>query len=177
MNYQENYLKSAIFEFQRYKMLGDKCFTQLAEKDIYWTYNEASNSIAVIVKHLVGNMHSRWTNFFEEDGEKSWRNREAEFENHYTSKNEMISAWNDGWQSLFKALESITSENFENTILIRNESHTIFEAVNRQLAHYANHVGQIILIGKMLKGNEWVSLSIEKGKSEDFNLKKFKNKS
>jgi len=173
MNYQENYIKSATFEFERYKTLGDKTFAQLDEKDIYCTLTETDNSIAIIVKHMVGNMLSRWTNFLTEDGEKLWRNREYEFQDAYQSKKEMTQAWENGWQCLFNALKSINSENFDSEIKIRNEAHTIFEAVNRQLAHYANHVGQIVLLGKMMKGKEWVSLSISKGASEAFNKEKF----
>lgn len=173
MTYQENYISSAIYEFKRYKMLGDQGFAQLDENHIFWQYNEASNSIAIIVKHMVGNMLSRWTNFLAEDGEKSWRIREGEFTNTYTSKIEMISAWEIGWQCLFDALDLISIENFDTPIKIRNEPHTIMEAVNRQLAHYANHVGQIIFIGKMVKGDEWISSSIPKGKSVDFNKEKF----
>ncbi|MEP3208701.1 MAG: DUF1572 family protein [Maribacter sp.] len=172
MNYQENYIKSAVYEFQRYKTLGDKTFDQLEENDIHWVNNAYDNSMAIIVKHMVGNMFSRWTNFFTEDGEKIWRNRETEFENPYTTKAEMIRAWQKGWQCLFEALESIDSNNFNSKIKIRNESHTVFEAVNRQLAHYANHVGQIVYIGKMIRGKEWVSLSIPKGDSAAFNQKK-----
>lgn len=172
MNYQENYIKSAVYEFQRYKTLGDKTFDQLEENDIHWVNNAYDNSMAIIVKHMVGNMFSRWTNFFTEDGEKIWRNRETEFENPYTTKAEMIRAWQKGWQCLFEALESIDSNNFNSKIKIRNESHTVFEAVNRQLAHYANHVGQIVYIGKMIRGKEWVSLSIPKGDSTAFNQKK-----
>ena len=174
MNFPENYLKSANFEFHRYKSLGDKTFAQLDEDDILWKYSESDNCIAQIVKHLVGNMLSRWTNFLSEDGEKPWRHRETEFQVPYTSKNEMLSAWEKGWQCLFDALESVNSENFGTIIKIRNEPHTILEATNRQLAHYANHVGQIIFLGKMIKGDDWVSLSIPKGGSEKFNAEKFK---
>lgn len=173
MSYQEDYIKSALFEFQRYKTLGDKTFDQLGEEDVHWVKSEYDNSMAIIVKHMVGNMLSRWTNFLTEDGEKIWRNRETEFENPYATRAEMIQAWEKGWQCLFKALESINSNNFDSEIKIRNEAHTVFEAVNRQLAHYANHVGQIVYIGKMIKGNEWVSLSVPKGKSAEFNREKF----
>lgn len=173
MGYQENYIKSVLFEFKRYKTLGDKTFAQVNEKDIHWVNSAYDNSIAIVVKHIVGNMFSRWTNFLTEDGEKTWRNRESEFNEAYGSKSEMIQAWEKGWQCLFDALESITSDNFDSEIKIRNEAHTIFEAVNRQLAHYANHVGQIVYIGRMIKGNKWISLSIQKGGSEEFNQEKF----
>lgn len=173
MNFQENYLKSVLFEFNRYKTLGDKTFKQLSEDEIHWTYTSTDNSIAIIVKHMVGNMLSRWTNFLTEDGEKTWRNRESEFELPYDTKAELLVAWEKGWNCLFHALNSVNSENFSEKIVIREEAHTISEAINRQLAHYANHVGQILYIGKMIKGKEWISPSIPKGDSEAFNKKMF----
>nr|WP_321413825.1 DUF1572 family protein [uncultured Allomuricauda sp.] len=173
MNFQENYLASVKFEFQRYKTMGDKTFAQIGDADIHWKYAETDNSIAIIVKHMVGNMLSRWTNFLTEDGEKSWRERDMEFEASYTSKSEMITAWEKGWKCLFDALSQIDSTNFQNRITIRGEEHSILEAVNRQLAHYANHVGQIVFIGRMVKGTDWTSLSIPKGASGAFNKKMF----
>lgn len=172
MNFLENYLESVRFEFHRYKTLGDRTFAQLDEKNIHWKYVENHNSIAIIVKHLSGNMLSRWTNFLTEDGEKVWRNRESEFEHPPKSKTEILAAWEKGWQCLFSALD-VLNNNFDTRIKIRNEEHTIIEALNRQLAHYANHVGQIVLLGKMVKGGEWVPLSIPKGGSERFNTEKF----
>ncbi|QCW99366.1 DUF1572 domain-containing protein [Aggregatimonas sangjinii] len=173
MSQAANYIKSAFFEFKRYRMLGNKTFDQLSEKDFYWTHSDSDNSIAIIVKHMVGNMRSRWTNFLTEDGEKSWRDRETEFTDPYTTKTEILHAWENGWQCVFDALNAINEDNFDSVILIRNEKHTLIEAINRQLAHYASHVGQIVLLGKMIKGNDWVSLSIPKGESEKFNKEKF----
>jgi len=173
MNFTENFLESARFEFQRSKTLGDKTFAQLGESDILWKYQETDNSISQIVKHISGNMLSRWTNFLSEDGEKPWRHRDTEFEEPFTTKTEMIAAWEKGWQCLFDAIASINSDNFNSLVKIRNDDHTIVEAVNRQLAHYANHVGQIVLLGKMIKKDNWVSLSIPKGESAVFNTKKF----
>lgn len=174
MNFPENYLQSVRFEFRRYKTLGDKTFAQFDEKEIHWKYNENDNSIALIVKHMSGNMLSRWTNFLNEDGEKAWRKRDTEFEHPPKSKTELLAIWEKGWQCLFDALNAVNSDNFNARIKIRNEEHTIVEAVNRQLAHYANHVGQIVLLGKMIKGNNWLSLSIPKNSSEQFNAEKFK---
>ncbi|MEM9076689.1 MAG: DUF1572 family protein [Bacteroidota bacterium] len=176
MNFVENYLKSVRFEFERYKILGDKTFAQLSDDEIHWRYSENDNSIAIIVKHIVGNMLSRWTNFFIEDGEKPWRDRESEFTHPYTTKAEMIASWEQGWECLFGALESINSENFNSKVHIRNEAHTLPEAVNRQLAHYPNHVGQILYIGRMIKGKRWISPSIAKGDSQAFNDIMFKTK-
>ncbi len=170
---QENYLASAKKQFQYYKLLGDKTFDQLDEKDFFWQFNEVSNSIAVIVKHLWGNMLSRWTDFLTADGEKEWRNRDAEFEADIRTMEEMLKKWEEGWAALFNALDSVTQDNFETTIYIRNMGHTIPEAVNRQMAHYAYHVGQIVFIGRMIKGSAWLSLSIPKGKSNQYNQEKF----
>ncbi|RYC51547.1 DUF1572 family protein [Flagellimonas olearia] len=173
MDFQKEYIASALFEFHRYKTMGDKTFAQLSNSDILWKYSETDNSIAIIVKHMVGNMLSRWTNFLTEDGEKTWRNRELEFEEPYTSKTELLAAWEKGWQCLFTALESINAFNFDSKIKIRDEEHSIPAAINRQLAHYASHVGQIAFVGRMIKGDEWVSLSIPKGGSQAFNQKMF----
>ncbi|MBT8180190.1 MAG: DUF1572 domain-containing protein [Eudoraea sp.] len=175
MNLQAAYLKSLLFECQRYKSLGDKTFVQLNDADIHWKYESTGNSIAVIVKHLSGNMLSRWTNFFSEDGEKTWRNRDSEFEDTYKTKEEMLVAWEKGWNCFYDAIQEINEENFEKTIKIRNEPHSILQALNRQLAHYSYHIGQIVLLGKTIKGENWVSLSIPKGQSKAFNLVKFKD--
>jgi len=173
MDFVKNYLDSSRFEFQRYKTMGDKTFAQLGDSDILWKHQEEDNSISQIVKHISGNMLSRWTNFLSEDGEKPWRHRDAEFEKPFLTKTEMIAAWEKGWQCFFDALASINPDNFNSLVKIRNEEHTTVEAVNRQLAHYANHVGQIVLLGKMVIGDNWVSLSIPKGESEVFNKEKF----
>lgn len=159
--------------FQYYKDLGEKAIAQVGEEHINWRPNEASNSIAVIVHHLSGNMLSRFTDFLTSDGEKSWRNREAEFEAGYKSKAEMMKAWEKGWAKVFEALSLLTEEDLGKVIYIRNEGHTVLDAILRQLAHYPHHIGQILYIGKSIKGNEWKSLSIPRGKSADFNQEKF----
>lgn len=170
---QNNYLESAHKQFEYYKMLGEKTFDQLEDQDLFWQYNEASNSIAIIVKHLWGNMLSRWTDFLTTDGEKEWRNREGEFEADIKTRTELNEKWNEGWGCVFDALDSINESNFDTTIYIRNMGHTIPEAINRQLAHYAYHIGQIVYIGRMIKDEEWQSLSIPKGKSKEYNAEKF----
>ncbi|GLU45492.1 DUF1572 domain-containing protein [Allomuricauda sp. NBRC 101325] len=176
MDFPENYLSNVKFEFRRYKTMGDATFDQLSEEDMHWKYAETDNSIAIIVKHIAGNMLSRWTDFLTEDGEKSWRNRESEFVDSLISKEEILTYWEKGWNCLFTALDSINTSNFDSKIKIRGEEHTIVEAINRQLAHYPNHVGQIAYIGKMIKGNDWISLSIPKGGSDAFNKSMFKSK-
>jgi hypothetical protein len=159
--------------FLYYKELGDKTFYQLGDEHINWQPNEASNSIALIVHHLSGNMLSRFTDFLTSDGEKPWRNREAEFEDGYKSKEEMIAGWEKGWSTVFEAIDGLNDSDLEKIIYIRNEGHTVMDALQRQLAHYPHHVGQIVYLGKMIKNNDWKSLSIPKGKSQSFNAKKF----
>jgi hypothetical protein len=169
----KSYKESVVKQFEYYKMLGDKTFEQIENKDIQWQYNSESNSIAIIVKHLVGNMLSRWTNFLSEDGEKDWRKRDSEFEYAYFTKDDMITAWAKGWDCLFAAITPLQEDDFERIVYIRNQGHTVTEAINRQLAHYSYHIGQIVFLGKMIKGNEWRSLSIPKGDSSKYNKNKF----
>ncbi|SFT61696.1 Protein of unknown function [Chryseobacterium formosense] len=158
-----------IKRFEYYKMLGDKSFGQLSDEQIFWQFNEESNSIAIIVKHIAGNMLSRWTNFLAEDGEKSWRNRDEEFINTFKTKDEVLAYWEKGWKCLFDALKQITNENLHSTIYIRNEPHSVIDAVFRQLAHYPYHIGQIVFIAKMLRNEDWKTLSIARNKSDEFN--------
>jgi uncharacterized damage-inducible protein DinB len=159
--------------FQYYRKLGDRSFDQLTESQLLQQPNEVSNSIAVIVKHLRGNMLSRWTDFLNSDGEKTWRNRDDEFEDTLNTKEAVITAWNEGWDCLFQALDSIEDQDLERIVYIRNEGHTVLEAIHRQLAHYAYHIGQIVYLARMLKGNDWASLSIPKGASKAYNANKF----
>ena len=168
-------LPNIIKLFENYKSLGEKTFNQISEEKLFWQYNEQSNSIAIIVKHLSGNMLSRWTDFLTSDGEKKWRNRDIEFEDSMKSKQELELVWNKGWGRLFKTLNSLSDEDLNKTVYIRNMEHTVIDAINRQLAHYAYHVGQIVFIGKMLKSEDWKSLSIPKGDSKKYNKNKFKN--
>ncbi|AZA73259.1 DUF1572 domain-containing protein [Chryseobacterium indoltheticum] len=158
-----------IKRFQYYKMLGDKSFEQLSDEQIFWQFNQESNSIAIIVKHVAGNMLSRWTNFLTEDGEKPWRNRDEEFVNTFQSKAEVLDYWEKGWKCLFEALSQINDQNLYSTIYIRNEGHSVIDAVFRQLAHYPYHIGQIVFIAKMMKNDDWKTLSIARNKSQDFN--------
>lgn len=168
-----DYLESVKKQFEYYKKLGEKTFAQVLDDELLWQYNEASNSIATIVKHLWGNMLSRWTDFVTTDGEKEWRKRDEEFENDIQSREELLAKWNEGWDCLFKALNALTDADLNKIVYIRNQGHTVMEAINRQLAHYPYHVGQIVYIGKMISDDEWDSLSIPKGKSGEFNKEKF----
>lgn len=168
-----NYLESAIKQFEYYKMLGEKTFEQLTDEQLFWQYNQESNSIATIVKHLWGNMLSRWTDFLTTDGEKEWRKRDAEFDNDIADKAELLSKWNEGWDCLFNALNPLTEDDLSKEIYIRNQGHSVIEAINRQLAHYPYHIGQIVFIGKMVCNDNWTSLSIPKGNSKEYNTDKF----
>lgn len=169
----ENYLDSVKKQFTYYKSLGDKTFAQLHEEDIHWQQNEDSNSISIIVKHIVGNMLSRWTNFLTEDGEKDWRHRDTEFEATYKTKAEMIAAWEKGWQCLFEAIHPLQAEDVSRIVYIRNQGHTVMEAITRQLCHYPYHIGQLVYVAKLIRSDEWNSLSIPRGKSSTYNKEKF----
>ena len=168
-----DFLSSSKKQFEYYKELGEKTFDQIPEEKLFWQFNEGSNSIATIVKHLHGNMLSRWTDFLTTDGEKEWRKRDQEFDNDMTTKSELLSKWNEGWECLFYAIEPLTESDLNKEIYIRNMGHSITEAINRQLAHYSYHIGQIVFIGKMIANEDWASLSIAKGNSKEYKKDKF----
>jgi hypothetical protein len=168
-SFATEYLQTAIKRLRYYKQLGEQTFDQLTDADFHFKPNEASNSIALIIQHLSGNMLSRWTNFLTEDGEKDWRNRDEEFELHNYSKKHLTDLWEKGWTCFLNSLCSLTENDLSKTIYIRQEPLSVIDAINRQLAHYPYHVGQILYIGKLIKDTGWKSLSIEKGKSEAYN--------
>ncbi len=163
------YLATVIRRVKYYKELGEKALEQLDEKDLHFHPNEESNSIAIIVQHLAGNMLSRFTNFLTEDGEKEWRRRDDEFEIHPYSKQQVMALWEKGWRCFLDTIGSLTKDDLLKTIYIRKEPMTVIDAINRQLAHYPHHIGQILFIGKLIKGKEWKSLSIPKGQSMQYN--------
>lgn len=165
----KEYLSSTIKRLRYYKSLGERTFEQLAEKDFGYQPNAASNSIAIIIQHLHGNMLSRWTNFLTEDGEKEWRKRDEEFGAVQHSREQLLDLWEQGWACFLGALESLTEEDLLKTITIRREPLIVIDAINRQLAHYPYHVGQIVYIGRLIKDEAWKSLSIEPGKSAEYN--------
>lgn len=169
----KNYIESSIKLFQYYKLLGEKAMEQIPDPTFSWQFNEASNSVAMIVKHLSGNMLSRWTDFMTTDGEKDFRDRDAEFENEIITRAEILKIWERGWVCLFAALESLKPNDLEKIIYIRNQGHTVLEAINRQLAHYPYHVGQIVFIGKMTPEKAWQSLSVPRNHSKAYNTEKF----
>lgn len=169
----KTYLINIKKQFAYYKMLGEKTFYQLSDNEINWKLNSNSNSIAMIVNHLSGNMFSRWTDLLTSDSEKPWRNRDQEFEDVKWTKDELNEKWVQAWQCLFDALNQLKDEDLDKIIYIRNQGHTVMEAINRQLAHYPYHIGQIVYIGKMIKNEEWNSLSIPKNQSDNYNAEKF----
>lgn len=173
----DSYLKSINNLFLYYKSLGEKSINQLKEEELFATKTDNENSIAVIVKHLHGNMMSRWTDFRKADGEKEWRNRDGEFEASIKSKEEVMMKWEEGWKCLFDAIRPLKTEELESMIYIRNNGHTVLEAINRQLGHYAYHVGQMVAIAKSYHSLEsWNTLSIAKGNSKEYNQKQFSQK-
>lgn len=173
MSLQNSYIDSIKKQFLYYKTLGEKAMEQLEPEQLFISVNEDTNSIAVIVKHLSGNMISRWTDFLTSDGEKEWRNRDGEFDETITTKAELLNVWNKGWDCFFNTINALTPDQLETIIYIRNEGHTVIEAINRQLAHYPYHIGQIVFYAKMLKQSEWNTLSIAKNKSNNYNADKF----
>src|SRR4051812_21310298 len=168
-----DYLQSTRKHFEYYKSLGDRTFEQLTDEALFWQYNDDSNSIATIVKHLSGNMRSRWTDFLTSDGEKDWRNRDAEFEQQTDSREALLAAWQQGWDCLFAALDALTEADLGKEVFIRNMGQPVVDAINRQLAHYPYHIGQVVFIARMLCGESWSSLSIPRGNSQEYNQEKF----
>ncbi|WP_424237405.1 DUF1572 family protein [Bhargavaea ginsengi] len=171
MSIGHEYLKVVRGRFNQLKDLGDRAVAQLGEQDIHYVPGAESNSIAVIVRHLSGNMISRWTDFLTTDGEKPDRNRDGEFDTVFVTKAELQEISEAGWKTLFGALDSLEEEDLLREILIRGEPHTVIEAMERHLSHVASHIGQIVYIAKMLKGENWETLSIPKGQSEAYRTK------
>lgn len=170
MTVGEHYLEDAVKEFRKMKALAERALVQMSEAQLFRQIDAGSNSIAIIVKHMAGNMRSRWTEFLTSDGEKPDRHRDAEFElDTMDTKAQLMERWEDGWRRVFAAVEPLRGEDLLRPVLIRGETHTVLEAINRQLTHYAQHVGQILFLAKHLAAEKWVSLSIPRGKSEEFN--------
>jgi Protein of unknown function (DUF1572) len=174
MTLANSFLQSAIKRLTYYKELGDKTFAQLHDADFHFQPNETSNSIAIIIQHMAGNMLSRWTDFLTTDGEKNWRNRDVEFEEQHLSKQQLIDLWEKGWQCCLGALNTLTDDDLLKTIYIRSEGLLVVDSINRQLAHYPYHVGQIIYVAKIITNTNWQNLSIAKGQSTQFNQQTIK---
>ena len=168
----QNYLDSTRKQFAYYRLLGTKTLAQLSDEQLAAAPNDASNSIARIVDHLYGNMRSRFTDFWTADGEKAWRDREAEFDTAFVDRTTVEQKWEAGWAIVFGVLDKMQAEQLSTIVYIRQQGHTALEALNRQLAHYAYHIGQMVFLGKQLQGDDWQSLSIPKGQSAAFNAAK-----
>jgi hypothetical protein len=170
-SFAEHYLKDALFSFRSYKKLAEKALSQIGDDEFFVALDDEANSIAVIVKHITGNMFSRWTDFLTTDGEKPDRQRDMEFViTPETTRDNLMARWEQGWQCMFDALEPLKPEDFSTKVLIRGEEHSIIEAINRQLTHYASHIGQIIFLAKHFRSSEWKSLSIPRNRSAEFNV-------
>ena len=167
------FLDSSKKLFLYYKSLGEKAMNQINDDMLFFEPTSGINSIAIIVRHLQGNMKSRWTDFLTSDGEKPWRNRDEEFEEFVTDRTKLMLLWEEGWQCLFDALDNLSPEDLNKEITIRNQAQCVMDAIQRQIAHYAYHVGQIVYISKIHKGDDWQSLSIPKNNSETYNAEKF----
>lgn len=164
MSFERIFKENILKRFESYKQMGDKTFVQLKETDFFFLPSMDNNTIAINIQHMHGNMMSRFTNFLSEDGEKKWRERDAEFEQQNLRMNDLLALWNEGWACVFKAIIALQEKDFSATIYIRNEPLSVCDALLRQLGHYAYHVGQIVLIAKMIRGVEWKTLSIPKKK-------------
>jgi hypothetical protein len=169
----DGFTESSIKLFLYYKSLGEKAMNQVDDDMLFYEPTSGINSIAIIVRHLHGNMKSRWTDFLTTDGEKSWRKRDEEFEGFVTDRDTLMQMWEEGWACLFDALQGLTPDDLGKDITIRNQVQSVFEAIQRQIAHYAYHVGQIVYLSKIRKGDDWQSLSIPKNNSEVYNADKF----
>ena len=164
-----HYLDEARRQFRGHKRIGENAMAQLRDEDFFATLDPESNSVAILVKHLAGNMHSRFTDFLTSDGEKPDRFRDREFEVTGTAtRAEVMQWWEEGWACVFAAIDALQSEDVIRTVAIRGEPHTVLQAINRQIAHYAQHIGQIVFLAKHLHSSEWKTLSIPRGKSEEF---------
>jgi hypothetical protein len=164
-----HYLQDSIASLRAYKKQADKAIAQLKDEEFFVTLDEEANSIAIIMKHMAGNMFSRWTDFLTSDGEKPNRNRDMEFViESDTSKDQVVDYWERGWRCVFNALEPLQAADLERKVMIRGEEHTVMQAINRQLMHYANHIGQIVFLAKHFRSSEWQSLSIPRNRSAEF---------
>ncbi len=175
MTVAQTYLTVVQKRFRSVKEQGDQTLSQLDNEQLHWAFNEESNSIAVIVKHVSGNMISRWTDFLTTDGEKATRNRDDEFTDSLQTKEEVMSVWEKGWRVFLDVLQGLTEADLQGFVTIRGERHSVIDAIERQMVHYSQHVGQIVYIAKQVKGSEWQTLSIPKGQSQAFTESMLKN--
>lgn len=168
LEFTTSYLRDSIGVFRYYKTLAERAMAQVSDQQLFTVLDEESNSIAIVVKHMAGNMRSRWTDFLSSDGEKPDRNRDAEFTDPPATRGAVLAMWDEGWQCLFQALAALTDDDLARTVTIRGERHSAMQATNRQLAHYPYHCGQIVLLAKHLNHAGWKALTVPRGKSVEF---------
>lgn len=171
LQFKTSYIEDSIDLFRYYKKLADRALQQVTDEQMYTLLDEDANSIAIVMKHMAGNMKSRWTDFLSDDGEKPWRNRDTEFEQPPATRHALLQLWEEGWAAVFAAMNSLGDADLSRTVTIRGEAHSVMQAINRQIAHYSYHCGQIVLLAKHFQHANWQSLSVPRGKSEEFNLK------
>ncbi|MBV9679442.1 MAG: DUF1572 domain-containing protein [Acidobacteriaceae bacterium] len=169
LKFTTSYLEDSLALFRYYKGLAERAMAQVTDEQLVTVLDSEMNSIAIIVKHMVGNMRSRWTDFLTSDGEKPNRDRDIEFIDPPNTREALLAAWEEGWQCVFTALEPLSNQDLSHTVTIRGEAHSVMQAINRQIAHYAYHCGQIVLLAKHFNHHEWKSLSVPRGQSADFN--------
>ena len=171
LKFTTSYIEDALAVFRQYKLLGERAMAQVSDAQLFASLDEESNSIAIIVKHLTGNMRSRWTDFLTTDGEKPNRNRDGEFVDPPATREALMHEWEDGWARVFEAIDPLTDADLGRVVTIRGEAHSVMQAINRQLAHYPQHVGQIIFLAKHYAGDKWQTLSVARNRSAEFNRK------
>src|SRR5450631_3765721 len=169
LEFTTSYLEDALSLFRYYKSLAERAMEQVADEQLFASLDAEANSIAVIAKHMAGNMRSRWTDFLSSDGEKADRNRDTEFEDAPATRETLLALWEQGWQCLFSALEPLSEADLQRTVTIRGEAHSVMQAINRQMAHYSYHCGQIVLLATHFKHDDWKSLSVPRRQSAEFN--------
>jgi hypothetical protein len=171
LEFTTSYLKDSLGVFRYYKTLAERAMAQVSDEQLFTVLDEESNSIAIVVKHMAGNMRSRWTDFLTSDGEKPDRRRDAEFVDPPATRESLVAMWQEGWECMFRAIEPLTEADLARSVTIRGEAHSVMQAINRQLAHYPYHCGQIVLLAKHLNHAEWKALTVPRGKSEEFNAR------
>lgn len=171
LKFTTSYIEDALAIFRQYKQLGERAMAQVRDAELFASLDDESNSIAIIVKHMTGNMRSRWTDFLTTDGEKATRNRDGEFVDPPATREALMTEWEDGWTCVFRAIEALSDVDLGRTVMIRGEAHSVMQAINRQMAHYPQHVGQIVLLAKHYAGERWQTLSVPRNKSAEFNRK------
>jgi hypothetical protein len=169
LEFTTSYIKDSLALFRHYKKLAEGAMAQATDEQLFAALDPEANSIAIVVKHMAGNMRSRWTDFLTSDGEKPDRNRDTEFEDAPATREALLAVWEEGWGCVFRALEPLSDTDLERSVAIRGEAHSVMQAINRQIAHYACHIGQIVLLAKHFQHAQWRSLSVPRGKSADFN--------